>query len=75
MKKKIIAGLVLLLVLLAGTAYAATDGFYNFEDMLPFMKQVHPDWSDQDLQDMYNACHGDNGAVPSNTGYQMMTNL
>jgi hypothetical protein len=45
-----------------------------------FMQEMHPDWSVQDIQDMYNVCHGTNGAAPSknfrggmmNQGFSMM---
>ncbi|WP_028986188.1 hypothetical protein [Thermicanus aegyptius] len=33
----------------------------NFDQMLPFMKQMHPNWSTDQLNEMYNDCHGPNG--------------
>lgn len=32
----------------------------NFDQMLPFMKQMHPNWSADQLKEMYNVCHGPN---------------
>lgn len=54
-------------VLGAGTfALAQTDqsgeGTVNFMEMLPFMKEMHPNFSEDELQQMYNACHGSEGA-------------
>ncbi|UCZ53549.1 CUE domain-containing protein [Bacillus shivajii] len=70
MKKMIIGVLSLGLVFGAGASIVAAseDGFPGFEDgvpkfeeMLPFMQQMHPNWSDDDLESMYNACHGEDG--------------
>ncbi|MBS4026573.1 MAG: hypothetical protein KGZ96_13030 [Clostridia bacterium] len=81
MKKIVIGLLILLLVLGIGSmAFAQENGSgfgygkFNFGQMLPFMQQIHPDWSVEDLQEMYNACHGTNGAAPSNNfrGMSMM---
>lgn len=66
MMKKWFLGFGLAALLLAGvmgTALAASDnGNWTFEDMLPFMKSMHPDLTDEQLQTMFNACHGNNGA-------------
>ncbi|ADU31303.1 CUE domain-containing protein [Evansella cellulosilytica] len=60
--KKIIIGVVALgLVFGIGTsvvAYSTDEGFPNFKEMLPFMQQMHPDWSDEELEAMYRSCHG-----------------
>ncbi|SES06915.1 hypothetical protein [Salipaludibacillus aurantiacus] len=64
MKKGIIGLLSLGLVFAAGTQVLATsdNGFSNFHDMLPFMQEMHPEWSEEELEEMYNACHGENGS-------------
>lgn len=61
--KKMILGLAALVTILGvGTAaYAQSDGKVNFGQMLPFMKQMHPDLSTEQLQDMYQSCHGTGG--------------
>jgi hypothetical protein len=42
-----------------GTAvYAAEVAPSTFKDMTPFMKEMHPNLSDSDLEQMYNNCHG-----------------
>ncbi len=41
------------------------DGTFNFGQMQKYMQQMHPDWSEQDFQEMYKDCHGTNGAAPS----------
>jgi hypothetical protein len=35
----------------------------SFEKMLPFMQEMHPDSSKEDLQEMYNACHNNGGMM------------
>lgn len=65
MSKKVwitLAAVVMTLVI--GTAvYAAADESGSFQSMLPFMKQMHPDLSEQQLQEMHSACHGDGSAA------------
>jgi hypothetical protein len=39
--------------------------------MFPFMKEIHPNFSENELKDMYNSCHGTNGAAPSKNFEQM----
>ena len=72
MKKLIIGLMALMLVLGLGTAvYAATSSNSNhgtFEQMLPTMKEMHPDLTDQQLQDMFNTCQA------AGTGMQQMMN-
>lgn len=71
MKKWTIGLLAAGLVLGAGTAVYAADnqtpgqGTFNFGQMLPFMQQMHPNLSEQQLKDMYESCHGTGGAAPS----------
>ena len=56
------------------------DGIPSFKEMLPFMKEMHPSWTDEQLEDMYKSCHGEGGgmmgnpdAMPQHTN--MMNNL
>lgn len=63
MKKIIFGVLSAALILGAGTAVLAAgsdseNGLVNFESMLPFMKEMHPDLDNQELEEMYQACHG-----------------
>lgn len=84
MKKKIVLGLLSAVFALgAGTAvYGATtdseEGLLNFKEMLPYMQKIHPDFSDQELEDMYNACHGSdedpNSQVQQTTAITNMMN-
>ncbi len=39
------------------------DGIPSFKEMLPFMKEMHPNWSDDQLEDMYKSCHGNGGPM------------
>lgn len=79
MKKKIVLGLVSAAFILgAGTAvYGATtdteEGLLNFKKMLPYMQEMHPDFSEQELEDMYNTCHGSDSE--QNTQTQQTTNM
>lgn len=72
--KKIWIGLAAAAMVLAlGTAvYAATDKDTGFKQMLPQMKQMHPDVSEQQLQEMYNNCNsngnGMSGMMNDNAG-------
>lgn len=68
MKKWAIGVLSSALILGAGTAVfaAGTNNFgeeNSFEKMLPFMQEMHPDTSKEDLQEMYNACHNNGGMM------------
>jgi hypothetical protein len=57
MKKVWIVLATVAMVLALGTAvYAATDEDSGFKQMLPQMKQMHPNVSEQQLQEMYNNC-------------------
>ena len=37
------------------------DGIPSFKEMLPFMKQMHPNLNDQQLENMYQSCHSKGG--------------
>lgn len=75
MKKKIIITLgVTALTLSIGTAALAAGGnevgITSFKDMLPHMKQVHPDLNEKQLNDMYNNCHNSTDVMNQNTSEQ-----
>jgi hypothetical protein len=65
--KKLAVGLFsAALILGAGTAVFAAGNngdSLSFDKMLPFMQKMHPDSSKEELQDMYNACHGEGGMM------------
>jgi len=42
------------------------DQNINFGQMLPYMQQMHPDLSTNELQGLYNSCHGTTGSSNSN---------
>lgn len=50
------------------------DGNVNFGQMKPYMKKMHPDLSDQQLEDMYKRMHGTGGASNSKNFQGMMGN-
>jgi hypothetical protein len=35
----------------------------TFEKMKPFMEEMHPDFSNEELKEMYDSCHGDNEKI------------
>lgn len=35
----------------------------NFEEMKPFMEKMHPNFSDDELNKMFESCHGENGMM------------
>lgn len=72
MKNKFLAGIgVAVLTLGLGTAVYADANNWSFRDMLPFMKQMHPEASEQQLYNMYESCHGKDGAMTRNGGPMM----
>jgi hypothetical protein len=77
MKKKLVIGLLTGAILLGGAgtyAYAQTDGF---QEMKPFMEKMHPELSSNELEQMYNNCHEDEGMMQGSTEntQNMMNNL
>ena len=62
MKNKLLAGIgITILSFGIGSAVYADVNELNFQDMLPFMKQMHPGATDQQLNEMYESCHGSDG--------------
>ncbi|WP_152394254.1 hypothetical protein [Paenibacillus guangzhouensis] len=63
MKTKLIAivGASVLALGIGTAAYAAEVGPGNFREMLPFMKEMHPNYNDTELEQMYNNCHQSGG--------------
>jgi hypothetical protein len=69
LKKKLVIGVLTGAILLGGAgtiAFAQTNGVLSFEDMEPRMQEVHPDLSTQELEQMYNSCHGEGGIMQGN---------
>ena len=71
MKKIVIGMLSVAFILGAGTYTLAQTNSPNFEQMKPYMEKMHPDLSKEELKDMYNSCHENNG----NNAHGMMNNL
>ncbi|RKD27113.1 hypothetical protein BEP19_00640 [Ammoniphilus oxalaticus] len=71
MKKMVIGGTLAALLVIGGIGgvWAAESVSPNsgnektFEDMLPFMKKMHPHTSDETFKKMYNDCHGEGGMM------------
>lgn len=75
MKKKAWIGLAtLVLVFAMGTTAFALESNGSFDQMLPFMKQMHPNSSDQQLKEMYQSCHSENGPMQQQSGMRNMMN-
>ena len=66
LKALLIVVTLLAVIIVAGTAAFANNvngegnGEFSFRQMLPFMQEHHADWSEQELKEMYEACHGRN---------------
>jgi hypothetical protein len=66
MKKFAVGMFSIALILGAGTAVFAAgnpDKGQSFEEMLPFMEKMHPDFTTEELEGMYNDCHGSEGMM------------
>ncbi|OIJ18901.1 hypothetical protein BKP45_15350 [Anaerobacillus alkalidiazotrophicus] len=69
MKKKLIAMVTATAVVLGiGTvtmANSESEVFekINFQEKLPFMQKMHPDMDEEQLEEMYNRCHGEDGMM------------
>lgn len=65
--KKLTFGLITTLLFVGvGTAAFAQDdngGIINFESMKPYIEKMHPSFSEKQLEDMYDNCHGENGMM------------
>ncbi|MED4204380.1 hypothetical protein [Neobacillus mesonae] len=73
MKKLAVGMMSAALILGAGTAVFAAGNsgqsdVLSFEKMLPFMQKMHPDFSKDELKDMYKACHGEGGMMNGSNG-------
>jgi hypothetical protein len=44
-------------VMAAGNDAVKENG--SFDKMKPFMEEMHPDFSNEELKEMYDSCHGD----------------
>ncbi len=72
MKKLAIVLLTTAMVIGTGTAvFAQSDGVFNFEKMKPYMQKMHPDFSETQLKDMFESCHGEDGSM-KNTDFKEM---
>ncbi|MBP1949953.1 hypothetical protein [Virgibacillus litoralis] len=69
MKKKLLAIALAAFVTLGignvvfahGAADNGGENGWSFEDMVPFMKDMHPNMDQQEMEQMYQDCHGSNG--------------
>lgn len=54
------------------TTNTKQDSNNGFEQMLPYMKKMHPNLSDEQLKALYEQMHGQNGACSNANGQGMM---
>lgn len=54
------------------TTNTKQDSNNGFEQMLPYMKKMHPNLSDEQLKALYEQMHGQNGACSNVNGQGMM---
>ncbi|HEY2493175.1 MAG TPA: hypothetical protein VGI33_09710 [Paenibacillus sp.] len=59
MKTKVLAMIcvVVLSVGIGTVAYATEVGTGSVREMRPFMKEMHPNLNESELEQMYNSCH------------------
>ncbi|GGF27763.1 hypothetical protein GCM10010954_28600 [Halobacillus andaensis] len=51
-----------------------SNGEMNFGQVKKFMSDMHPEWSNEDMKQMYQSVHGTNGAAPSKNFEHMHMN-
>lgn len=78
--KKLVIGILTGAVLLGSATFVAAEsngnGLFNFEEMKPYIEEMHPNLSPEQQEEMFNNCHGENGMMQNNTGFRdMMNNL
>ena len=73
MKKLLLMVTVLAVLVIAGTTVLAhgSNGAFSFNSMLPVMQEYHPDWSKEELRNMYEYCHGEDRDTRGETGSRM----
>lgn len=81
MKKKLAIGILTGAIFLGGAgtfAFAAANedtngnGLFNFGQMKPYMEEMHPDFSTDELKGMYDSCHGEGGMMEDGSTEGMM---
>ncbi|WP_077214771.1 hypothetical protein [Bacillus dakarensis] len=71
MKRKLFAGIFSAAFILgAGTLTfaASNDGIFDFEEMKPYMEEMHPDLTEEEQKEMFEACHGEGGMMENFKG-------
>ncbi|TLS35431.1 hypothetical protein [Pseudalkalibacillus caeni] len=76
MKKNMIVILATLLFVIGPGNAALAHGNpgnnnVNFGQAQKYMQEMHPGMTKQEVKEMYNTCHGTNGAAPSNNFQEM----
>jgi hypothetical protein len=79
MKKLTLSFIGAALIIGASTAAFAEEGsegkgISNFGQMKHIIEKMHPGMSDEEVKQMYNDCHGTNGAMPSKNFNMMDSN-
>ena len=76
--KKLVIGILTGAVLLGSATFVAAEsngnGFFNFEEMKPYIEEMHPNLSPEQQEEMFNNCHSENGMMQNNTGFRDMMN-
>lgn len=72
-KKLMIAILSGAFILGAGTLTFAQsngdgEGLFNFEQMKPKIAEMHPDLTEEEQKEMFEACHGEGGMMENFNG-------
>lgn len=81
MKQKLAIGILTGAIILGGAgtfAFAATNEdangneLLNFGQLKPFMEKMHPELSTDELNDMFDSCHGEGGMMENGNMDGMM---
>lgn len=72
MKRKLFVGIFTgALILGAGTltfAQSSDEGFKLFEQMKPHIEKMHPELTEEEQKEMFDACHGKGGMMEDRDG-------
>lgn len=75
-KKKVMVGILTIgLAFGAVGTVALANELPSFKEMLPFMKEMHPNWTDEQLEEMYKSCHGEGGMMGNPDALPHHTNM
>lgn len=78
--KKIIVSVLTATVLLGGATFVSAangegEGLFNFEQMKPYIEEMHPGLSTKEQREMFDNCHGQGGYMQNFNNQNMMNDF